>query len=67
MAVYFKEEKTIQSFIYFFIEEEIGNYNKKYMLYLYKTTLTATNIIQKVYIITMDGFLMLCVYNEEQL
>jgi len=54
-------------YIFFFIEEEIENYNKKYILYLYKATLTASNISQKVYIIIMDGFLMLCVYNEDQI
>jgi hypothetical protein len=54
-------------FIYFVIGEEIENYNKKYQLYLYKATLTASNISQKLYISTMDFFLMLYVYNEEQL
>ena len=56
----------LKSFIYFFIEEEIENYNKKYLLYMYKATLTAINISQKVYIITMDCFLVLYVYNKEQ-
>jgi len=62
-----KKKRLFNHLYIFFIEEEIENYNKKYILYLYKATLTASNISQKVYIIIMDGFLMLCVYNEDQI